>query len=280
MKLLRYGPSGREKPGLLDANGQIRDLSSLVPDISGDTISPAGLKRLSEIDPATLPVVEGNPRLGPCVSGLQKILCIGLNYSDHAAETGAEPPEEPIVFAKALNALCGPNDDVELPRGSKAMDWEVELAVIIGSRTKYVSKDEAMDHVAGFAVMNDISERDFQSKRQGQWTKGKSHDTFGPLGPWLVTKDEVGDPHNLEMWLDVNGERRQTGNSNTLIFDVPTVVSYLSQFMTLMPGDVISTGTPPGVGMGMKPPVYLKEGDRMTLSIQGLGEQSQVVVPA
>ncbi|MEE2950816.1 MAG: fumarylacetoacetate hydrolase family protein [Pseudomonadota bacterium] len=280
MKLLRYGPSGREKPGLLDANGQIRDLSSLVPDIGGDTISPAGLKRLSEIDPSTLPVVEGNPRLGPCVSGLQKILCIGLNYSDHAAETGAEPPEEPIVFAKALNALCGPNDDVELPRGSKALDWEVELAVIIGSRTKYVSKDEAMDHVAGFAVMNDISERDFQTKRSGQWTKGKSHDTFGPLGPWLVTRDEVGDPHNLEMWLDVNGERRQTGNSNTLIFDVPTVVSYLSQFMTLMPGDVISTGTPPGVGMGMKPPVYLKEGDRMTLSIQGLGEQSQVVVPA
>ena len=280
MKLLRYGPSGREKPGLLDANGQIRDLSSLVPDIGGDTISPASLKRLSEIGPATLPVVEGNPRLGPCVSGLQKILCIGLNYSDHAAETGAEPPEEPIVFAKALNALCGPNDDVELPRGSKALDWEVELAVIIGSRTKYVSKDEAMDHVAGFAVMNDISERDFQTKRSGQWTKGKSHDTFGPLGPWLVTKDEVGDPHNLEMWLDVNGERRQTGNSNTLIFDVPTVVSYLSQFMTLMPGDVISTGTPPGVGMGMKPPVYLKEGDRMTLSIQGLGEQSQVVVPA
>ncbi|MCK5932657.1 MAG: fumarylacetoacetate hydrolase family protein [Fulvimarina manganoxydans] len=280
MKLLRYGPSGREKPGLLDANGQIRDLSALVPDIGGDTISPAGLKRLSEIDPSTLPAVEGNPRLGPCVSGLQKILCIGLNYSDHAAETGAEPPQEPIVFAKALNALCGPNDDVELPRGSKALDWEVELAVIIGSRTKYVSKDEAMDHVAGFAVMNDISERDFQTKRSGQWTKGKSHDTFGPLGPWLVTKDEVGDPHNLEMWLDVNGERRQTGNSNTLIFDVPTVVSYLSQFMTLMPGDVISTGTPPGVGMGMKPPVYLKEGDRMTLSIQGLGEQSQVVVPA
>ena len=280
MKLLRYGPSGREKPGLLDENGQIRDLSALVPDIGGDTISPAGLKRLSEIDPSTLPAVEGNPRLGPCVAGLQKILCIGLNYSDHAAETGAEPPEEPIVFAKALNALCGPNDDVELPRGSKALDWEVELAVIIGSRTKYVSKDEAMDHVAGFAVMNDISERDFQTKRSGQWTKGKSHDTFGPLGPWLVTRDEVGDPHNLEMWLDVNGERRQTGNSNTLIFDVPTVVSYLSQFMTLMPGDVISTGTPPGVGIGMKPPVYLKEGDRMTLSIQGLGEQSQVVVPA
>ena len=278
MKLLRYGPSGREKPGLLDANGQIRDLSSLVPDISGDTISPAGLKRLSEIDPATLPVVEGNPRLGPCVSGLQKILCIGLNYSDHAAETGAEPPEEPIVFAKALNALCGPNDDVELPRGSKAMDWEVELAVIIGSRTKYVSKDEAMDHVAGFAVMNDISERDFQTKRSGQWTKGKSHDTFGPLGPWLVTKDEVGDPHNLEMWLDVNGERRQTGNSNTLIFDVPTVVSYLSQFMTLMPGDVITTGTPAGVGAGMTPPRFLKIGDIVTLGASGLGEQRLVVV--
>ena len=211
---------------------------------------------------------------------MQKILCIGLNYSDHAAETGAEPPSEPIVFTKQLNALCGPNDDVELPRTSQALDWEVELAVVIGSRAKYVSEADAMDHVAGFAIMNDVSERDFQAKRMGQWTKGKSHDTFGPLGPWLVTKDEVADPHNLDMWLDVNGERRQTGNTNTLIFNVPHVVSYLSQFMTLMPGDVISTGTPPGVGMGMKPPQYLKVGDVMTLGITGLGEQRQTVVEA
>ncbi|WP_025029378.1 fumarylacetoacetate hydrolase family protein [Nitratireductor aquibiodomus] len=280
MKLLRYGPAGREKPGMLAADGTLRDLSGVVDDIAGDVISPAGLDRLRAIDPQTLPAVDGNPRLGPCVAGLQKIICIGLNYSDHAAETGAEPPEEPIVFAKALNALCGPNDDVELPRGSKALDWEVELAVIIGSKTKYVSEADAMDHVAGFAIMNDVSERDFQTKRSGQWTKGKSHDTFGPLGPWLVTRDEVADPHNLGMWLDVNGERRQTGNSNTLIFNVPHVVSYLSQFMTLMPGDVISTGTPPGVGMGMKPPQYLKAGDVMTLSIAGLGEQRQTVVQA
>ncbi|MEC9243615.1 MAG: fumarylacetoacetate hydrolase family protein [Pseudomonadota bacterium] len=280
MKLLRYGPAGREKPGMLAADGTLRDLSGVVDDIAGDVISAAGLDRLRAIDPQTLPAVDGNPRLGPCVAGLQKIICIGLNYSDHAAETGAEPPEEPIVFAKALNALCGPNDDVELPRGSKALDWEVELAVIIGSKTKYVSEADAMDHVAGFAIMNDVSERDFQTKRSGQWTKGKSHDTFGPLGPWLVTRDEVTDPHNLDMWLDVNGERRQTGNSNTLIFNVPHVVSYLSQFMTLMPGDVISTGTPPGVGMGMKPPQYLKAGDVMTLSIAGLGEQRQTVVNA
>ncbi|MAS12100.1 MAG: 2-hydroxyhepta-2,4-diene-1,7-dioate isomerase [Nitratireductor sp.] len=278
MKLLRYGPAGQEKPGMLAADGTLRDLSGVVDDIAGDVISPAGLDKLRAIDPQTLPAVDGNPRLGPCVAGLQKIVCIGLNYSDHAAETGAEPPQEPIVFAKALNALCGPNDDVELPRGSKALDWEVELAVIIGSKTKYVSEADAMDHVAGFAIMNDVSERDFQTKRSGQWTKGKSHDTFGPLGPWLVTRDEVADPHNLDMWLDVNGERRQTGNTNTLIFNVPHVVSYLSQFMTLMPGDVISTGTPPGVGMGMKPPQYLKAGDVMTLSIAGLGEQRQTVV--
>ena len=280
MKLLRYGPAGQEKPGMLAADGTLRDLSGVVDDIAGDVISPAGLDKLRAIDPQTLPAVDGNPRLGPCVAGLQKIVCIGLNYSDHAAETGAEPPQEPIVFAKALNALCGPNDDVELPRGSKALDWEVELAVIIGSKTKYVSEADAMDHVAGFAIMNDVSERDFQTKRSGQWTKGKSHDTFGPLGPWLVTRDEVADPHNLDMWLDVNGERRQTGNTNTLIFNVPHVVSYLSQFMTLMPGDVISTGTPPGVGMGMKPPQYLKAGDVMTLSIAGLGEQRQTVVQA
>lgn len=280
MKLLRYGPAGQEKPGMLAADGTLRDLSGTVADIAGDVISPEGLERLRAIDPQSLPVVEGEPRLGPCVAGLQKIVCIGLNYSDHAAETGAEPPEEPIIFAKALNALCGPNDDVEMPRGSTALDWEVELAVIIGRKTKYVSEAEAMDHVAGFAIMNDVSERNFQTKRSGQWTKGKSHDTFGPLGPWLVTRDEVADPHNLDMWLDVNGERRQTGNSNTLIFNVPHVIAYLSQFMTLMPGDVISTGTPPGVGMGMKPPQYLKPGDVMTLSIAGLGEQRQTVVQA
>lgn len=280
MKLLRYGPAGQEKPGMLAADGTLRDLSGTVADIAGDVISPEGLERLRAIDPQSLPVVEGEPRLGPCVAGLQKIVCIGLNYSDHAAETGAEPPEEPIIFAKALNALCGPNDDVEMPRGSTALDWEVELAVIIGKKTKYVSEAEAMDSVAGFAIMNDVSERNFQTKRSGQWTKGKSHDTFGPLGPWLVTRDEVADPHNLDMWLDVNGERRQTGNSNTLIFNVPHVIAYLSQFMTLMPGDVISTGTPPGVGMGMKPPQYLKPGDVMTLSIAGLGEQRQTVVQA
>ena len=280
MKLLRYGPAGQEKPGMMDANGTIRDLSGVVADIGGDVLSPDGLKRLAGMDPSTLPAVDGTPRIGPCVGGIQKILCIGLNYSDHAAETGATPPTEPIVFTKQMNALCGPNDDVEKPRGSKALDWEVELAVVIGSKAKYVSEADAMNHVAGFAVMNDVSERDLQIHRQGQWTKGKSHDTFGPLGPWLVTKDEAGDPHELDMWLDVNGERRQTGNTNTLIFNVPHVVSYLSQFMTLMPGDVISTGTPPGVAMGMKPPKYLNVGDVMTLGIKGLGEQRQTVVDA
>ncbi|HDZ73433.1 MAG TPA: FAA hydrolase family protein [Aurantimonas coralicida] len=280
MKLVRYGPSGKEKPGLIDANGTLRDFGAHVGDIAGEVLSDAGLAKLKALDPSSLPAVDGTPRMGPCVGQIQKILCIGLNYSDHAAETGAEPPSEPILFAKALSALCGPNDDVEMPRGSKALDWEVELAIIIGAKAKYVSEADAMDHVAGFAIMNDVSERDFQTKRMGQWTKGKSHDTFGPLGPWLVTRDEVGDVHNLAMWLDVNGERRQTGNTNTLIFNVPHMVSYLSQFLTLMPGDVISTGTPPGVGMGMKPPKYLKVGDVMTLGIEGLGEQRQTVVSA
>ena len=280
MKLLRYGPKGREKPGMLDDDGKLRDLSGHVADIAGDTLSQKGLAALKAIDPASLPTVEGSPRYGAPVGGVSKILCIGLNYSDHAAETGAEPPIEPIIFTKQINALCGPNDDVEMPRGSDALDWEVELAVIIGARAKYVSQSEAMDYVAGFSVMNDMSERSFQIKRQGQWTKGKSHDTFGPLGPWLVTKDEVSDPHDLDMWLDVNGERRQTGTTSTLIFNLPHVVSYVSQFMTLMPGDVITTGTPPGVGMGMKPPQYLKVGDVMTLGIDGLGEQKQTVIPA
>ncbi|WAP70606.1 fumarylacetoacetate hydrolase family protein [Jiella pelagia] len=280
MKLVRYGPLGQEKPGMIDADGKLRDLSGHVADIAGDTLSQKGLAALKAIDPASLPTVEGSPRYGAPVGGVSKILCIGLNYSDHAAETGAEPPTEPIIFTKQINALCGPNDDVEMPRGSDALDWEVELAVIIGARAKYVSQSEAMDYVAGFSVMNDMSERSFQIKRQGQWTKGKSHDTFGPLGPWLVTKDEVSDPHDLDMWLDVNGERRQTGTTSTLIFNLPHVVSYVSQFMTLMPGDVITTGTPPGVGMGMKPPQYLKVGDVMTLGIDGLGEQKQTVIPA
>lgn len=280
MKLVRYGPSGEEKPGLVDADGTLRDLSAHVGDIAGEVLSEAGLAKLKALDPSSLPVVDGSPRMGPCVGQIQKIVCIGLNYSDHAAETGAEVPSEPIIFAKALSALCGPNDDVEMPRGSTALDWEVELAIVIGTKAKYVEEADAMDHVAGFAIMNDVSERDFQTKRMGQWTKGKSHDTFGPLGPWLVTRDELGDVHNLAMWLDVNGERRQTGSTNTLIFNVPHIVSYLSQFMTLMPGDVISTGTPPGVGMGMKPPKYLEVGDVMTLGIQGLGEQRQTVVSA
>ncbi|ORE92072.1 fumarylacetoacetate hydrolase family protein [Aurantimonas sp. 22II-16-19i] len=280
MKLVRYGPLGQEKPGMIDADGKIRDLSAHVADIAGDVLSPKGLSALKAFDPASLPLVDGSPRYGSPVAGVSKILCIGLNYSDHAAETGAEPPTEPIIFTKQINALCGPNDDVEQPRGSDALDWEVELAVIIGSRAKYVSESDAMDYVAGFAVMNDVSERTFQTKRQGQWTKGKSHDTFGPLGPWLVTRDEVSDPHDLDMWLDVNGERRQTGTTSTLIFNLPHVVSYCSQFMTLMPGDVITTGTPPGVGMGMKPPQYLKVGDVMTLGIAGLGEQKQTVIAA
>ena len=280
MKLVRYGPLGQEKPGMIDADGKLRDLSSHVSDIAGDVLSAKGLQALKAIDPTSLPVVDGTPRHGACVGGVSKIICIGLNYSDHAAETGAEPPTEPILFTKQINALCGPNDDVEQPRGSDALDWEVELAVIIGSRAKYVSQSDAMDYVAGFAVMNDVSERTFQTKRQGQWTKGKSHDTFGPLGPWLVTKDEVADPHALDMWLDVNGERRQTGNTDTLIFNLPHLVSYVSQYMTLMPGDVITTGTPPGVGMGMKPPQYLKVGDIMTLGIAGLGEQKQTVIAA
>jgi 5-carboxymethyl-2-hydroxymuconate isomerase len=280
VKLLRYGPPGREKPGCLDRDGKVRDLSGVVADISSATLSAEVLSAITATDVSGLPVVESPGRTGPCVGAVGKCLCIGLNYSDHAAETGATPPGQPIVFAKATTAICGPNDAVEKPRGSDALDWEVELAVVIGKRAKYVPEAEAMDYVAGYAVMNDVSERTFQAKMEGQWTKGKSHDTFGPLGPWLVTTDEITDPHNLSMWLDVNGERRQTGNTNTLIFNVPTVVSYLSRFMTLMPGDVISTGTPPGVAMGMNPPQYLNEGDVMTLGIEGLGEQRQTVVAA
>jgi 5-carboxymethyl-2-hydroxymuconate isomerase len=280
LKLLRYGPAGQEKPGCIDAEGNVRDLSGVVADISPATLVPEVLSAVLAADLSSLPAVENPGRIGPCVGDIGKCLCIGLNYSDHAAETGATPPGQPIVFFKATTAVCGPNDDVELPRGSEALDWEVELAVVIGKEAKYVSEGDAMDHVAGFAVMNDVSERNFQNKMEGQWTKGKSHDTFGPLGPWLVTKDEVADPHNLSMWLDVNGERRQTGSTSTLIFNVPHIVSYLSRFMTLKPGDVISTGTPPGVALGMKPPQYLKVGDVMTLGIEGLGEQRQTVVAA
>lgn len=280
MKLLRYGPKGQEKPGLVDAEGQIRDLSRHVPDIAGDALSPAGLAAIAALDIASLPPVEGSPRIGPCVGRVGKFLCIGLNFADHARETGKEPPSEPVVFAKAVSAICGPNDDVEIPRGSDRTDWEVEMGVVIGSRAKYISEAEAMDHVAGFCLINDLSERRFQSERGGQWTKGKSHDTFGPIGPWLVTRDEIADVQDLDMWLDVDGERRQTGNTSTMIFGVAELVSYLSQFMTLEPGDVISSGTPPGVGLGMKPPTFLREGQVVRLGISGLGEQRQTMVQA
>ena len=280
MKLLRYGPKGQEKPGLVDAEGQIRDLSHHVPDIAGDVLSPAGLAAIAALDIASLPPVEGSPRIGPCVGRVGKFLCIGLNFADHARETGKEPPSEPVVFAKAVSAICGPNDDVEIPRGSDRTDWEVEMGVVIGSRAKYISEAEAMDHIAGFCLINDLSERRFQSERGGQWTKGKSHDTFGPIGPWLVTRDEIADVQDLDMWLDVDGERRQTGNTSTMIFGVAELVSYLSQFMTLEPGDVISSGTPPGVGLGMKPPTFLREGQVVRLGISGLGEQRQTMVQA
>ena len=280
MKLVRYGAIGQEKPGMLDRSGRLRDLSAHVKDITGETISPTGLDKLKAIDPASLPLVEGSPRLGSPITGMSKFVAIGLNYADHAAESGMPIPAEPIVFMKANTSLCGPNDDVEKPRGSTKLDWEVELAIIIGSRAKYVSEADALKHVAGYAVCNDVSERFFQIERLGQWTKGKSHDTFGPLGPWLVTADEIPDPQKLGMWLDVNGERRQTGSTATMIFGVAKIVSYLSELMTLHPGDIITTGTPPGVGMGMKPPQFLKAGDVMALGIDGLGEQRQQVVDA
>ena len=278
MKLLRYGPPGQEKPGLLDADGRIRDLSAHVDDIAGAALLPDGLDRLRAIDPATLPLVEGNPRLGPCVGRVGKMVCIGLNFSDHAAETGMAVPPEPIIFMKATSAIVGPNDSIELPRGSEKTDWEVELAFVIGKTAKYVSEDEAMDHVAGYCIVNDVSERAFQIEKQGQWTKGKSCDSFGPTGPWLVTRDEVEDPQNLKMWLEVNGHRYQDGSSATMVYGVRYLVSYLSRFMSLQPGDIISTGTPPGVGMGQKPQVFLKAGDVVELGIEGLGSQRQTVV--
>ena len=276
MKLVRYGAPGAEKPGLIDAEGVLRDLSGQVDDISGEVLGDAGLDRLRAIDPATLPVVGGSPRMGPCVGGIGKFMCIGLNYSDHAAETGAEIPEHPILFMKANSAIVGPNEDVVMPRGSTHTDWEVELGVVIGTAAKYVSESDALSHVAGYCICNDVSERHFQTQLTGQWTKGKSCDTFGPTGPWLVTRDEVPDPQALAMTLDVNGARMQTGNTSTMIFTVAQIISHLSHLFTLHPGDVISTGTPPGVGMGMKPvPVYLKDGDVMEVWIEGLGQQRQ-----
>ncbi|ALN74284.1 fumarylacetoacetate hydrolase family protein [Aureimonas sp. AU20] len=275
MKLLRHGAPGAEKPGLLDADGRIRDLSAHVSDLSGRWLTPDGLAEIAKLDTASLPLVDGDPRLGACVAGTGKFICIGLNYSDHAAETGASVPSEPIIFMKATSAIVGPNDDIEIPRGSEKTDWEVELGVVIGKTAKYVSEAEALDHVAGYCVINDVSERAFQTERQGQWTKGKSCDTFGPTGPWLVTKDEVADPQNLGMWLDVNGHRYQDGSSRTMVYGVAFLVSYLSQFMSLQPGDIISTGTPPGVGLGQKPNVFLKAGDVIELGIEGLGTQRQ-----
>ncbi|WGH78894.1 fumarylacetoacetate hydrolase family protein [Jannaschia ovalis] len=278
MKLCRYGEPGAEKPGLIDHNGDLRDLSAEIADISHEALSRKSLEILSKLDAMELPKVQGPVRYGPCVADTGKFMCIGLNYSDHAAETGADIPEHPILFMKANSAIVGPNDAVVMPRGSTHTDWEVELGVVIGERCKYVSEDDALDYVAGYCVINDVSERHFQTKLTGQWTKGKSCDTFGPIGPWLVTADEVGDPQKLSMWLDVNGERMQTGNTETMIFSVAQCISHLSQMFTLHPGDVISTGTPPGVGMGMKPePRYLKAGDVMELEIEGLGRQRQVV---
>jgi ureidoglycolate lyase len=280
VKLLRYGPKGREKPGLLDRDGKIRDLSGLIADIAGEVLLADSLKKLVALDVAKLPLASGDLRIGPCVGKIGKFICIGLNYADHAAESNAPIPKEPIVFMNTTSAVCGPNDDVEIPKGSEKTDWEVELGVVIGKPAKYVPENHAMDYVAGYCVVNDVSEREFQLERGGgQWDKGKGCDTFGPTGPWLVTKDEVPDPHNLAMWLEVDGHRYQNGSTKTMIFNVPKLVSYLSHFMSLQPGDVISTGTPPGVGLGQKPkPIYLKAGQTMRLGIAGLGEQKQRLV--
>lgn len=280
MKLLRYGDKGAERPGLLDADGVIRDLSGHVPDIGGDVLLPASLARLANIDPASLPVVEGHVRYGACVADVGKFICIGLNYSDHAAETGTSVPPEPVIFAKATSAITGPNDPIIKPRGSTKLDWEVELAVVIGSHVAYATEEEAANAIAGYCVCNDVSERNFQLERQGSWDKGKGCDSFGPIGPWLVTADEVGDASALDMWLEVNGVRHQNGSTRTMVYRPAFLVSYLSQFMSLQPGDIISTGTPSGVGMGMSPPLFLDPGDRIELSIEKLGTQRQVVVAA
>lgn len=276
MKLLRVGEPGMEKPAILDAEGKARDLSSVVADIAGDTLLPETLEKIAALDPSALPVL-GEGRIGPCVGQVGKFICIGLNYSDHAAETGAEVPKEPVIFMKATSAICGPNDDVLIPRGSVKTDWEVELGVVIGRGGAYIDEAEALDHVAGYCVVNDVSEREFQIERGGTWDKGKGCDTFGPIGPWLVTRDEVADPQKLKMWLEVDGHRYQNGSTETMVFGVAHLVSYVSRFMSLQPGDIISTGTPPGVGMGQKPQVYLKGGEVIALGIEGLGTQRQSV---
>ncbi|MGA3682785.1 fumarylacetoacetate hydrolase family protein [Pseudomonas graminis] len=281
MKLLRYGEPGQERPGLLDSDGRIRDLTDLIGDLSGTALSPESIAHLQSQDINSLPLVEGNPRLGPCVGKIGKFICIGLNYADHAAETGADIPKEPIIFNKWTSAIVGPNDNVEIPRNSKKTDWEVELGVVIGKGGRYIDEADALEHVAGYCVINDVSEREFQIERGGTWDKGKGCDTFGPIGPWLVTRDEIADPHQLNLWLEVDGKRYQNGNTRTMIFRIPKLVSYLSQFMSLQPGDVISTGTPPGVGLGIKPePVFLRAGQTMRLGIEGLGEQQQLTVDA
>src|SRR6202166_5071123 len=280
MKLVRYGEIGKEKPGLVDKSGQLRDLSAHLQDFVGDAFSPASLAKIAGLDPAKLPAVGGSPRIGAPVGGQPKFIAIGLNYTDHANEVGMPIPAEPIVFIKANNSLCGPNDAVEKPRGSTKLDWECEIAIIIGTRAKYVSEADALNYVAGYAVCNDVSERNFQIERLGQWTKGKSHDTFGPLGPWLVTKDEIADVQKLSMWLDSKRKRRQTGSTATMIFGCAKIVSYVSEFMTLLPCDIITTGTPPGVGSGMKPPKFLNVGDVVTLGIEGLGEQREEIIAA
>ena len=278
MKLLRFGFNGAEKPGIVDADGRVRDLSGIVPDISGAVLSDEGMQVIRDADLTTLPIVSADTRLGPCVVGTGKFICIGLNYADHAAESGMDVPTEPVMFMKATSAICGPNDPIVIPRGSEKTDWEVELAVIIGKRAKYVIEADAMDYVAGYAVTNDVSERAFQLERLGQWTKGKSCDNYGQLGPWLVTRDEVDDPQAMGMWLTVNGKTMQDGSTKTMVYGVAHIISYLSQFMSLQPGDVISTGTPPGVGMGQKPQQYLRPGDVVELGIAGLGQQRQTVI--
>ncbi len=278
MKLLRFGEPGRERPGLLDKQGNIRDLSGEVADIAGATLQPESIQRLRDIDWSHLPKVDAGVRIGPCANGVGKFICIGLNYADHAAEAGVSVPAEPVLFMKAVSAICGPNDDVVIPRGSQKTDWEVELGVVIGKPGVYVPRDRALEHVAGYCVINDVSERAFQLEGTGQWVKGKSADSFGPIGPWLVTRDEVKDPQDLHLWLEVDGRRYQDGSTSTMVFGVAHLVSYISQFMSLQPGDIISTGTPPGVGLGQKPPVYLRAGNRIHLGIDGLGEQKQQVV--
>lgn len=281
MKFLRYGNVGEERPGILDSAGRIRDLTDHLPVVTGKWLAPESLKKIAALDVAALPIVEGNPRIGACVGSPAKFICIGLNYADHAAETGKPVPPEPVVFMKATSALCGPNDDIEIPRGSGKTDWEVELGVIIGTRAKYVAEADALNHVAGYCTVNDVSERAFQSEHQGQWTKGKSHDTFGPIGPWLVTADEVGDPQNLHLWCEVDGHRYQDGSTRTMVYGIAFLVHYLSQFMTLEPGDIIATGTPPGCGMGVKPaPVFLKTGQRVRLGVEGLGQQDHMTIQA